>query len=228
MRGYSTSIKQALFFFTLAGITLGVASLVSGALWTGPISTPPNSNVEAPINVGGISQVKDGALGVGSLAVFGNSYVQEKLGIGVINPAQKLDVSGYVRGSSGICIGNDCRTSWPETGIPTPPTCTGSNALQWSGSAWGCVAIQTTSPPKTYSSCTAKNVSNVGNCPATAHLGYCTIPSTTNYIDTCSSSYCTGANVDGKAQCIDGTWNVVNNLQNQTCYELGWWCSEAS
>ena len=36
-----------------------------------------------------------------------------KVGIGTTNPGQKLDVVGYVKGQSGLCIGNDCRTSWP-------------------------------------------------------------------------------------------------------------------
>jgi len=33
------------------------------------------------------------------------------VGIGTVNPSQKLDVAGYVKGT-GLCIGNDCRTSW--------------------------------------------------------------------------------------------------------------------
>ncbi len=36
------------------------------------------------------------------------------VGIGTTNPSQKLDVAGYVKGQSGLCIGNDCRTSWPS------------------------------------------------------------------------------------------------------------------
>ncbi|HBW56321.1 MAG TPA: hypothetical protein DEF27_00380, partial [Oscillatoriales bacterium UBA8482] len=40
------------------------------------------------------------------------------VGIGTTNPTQKLDVAGYVRGSSGLCIGNDCRTSWPVSTAP--------------------------------------------------------------------------------------------------------------
>ena len=35
------------------------------------------------------------------------------VGIGVTSPSQKLDVAGYVKGQTGLCIGNDCRTSWP-------------------------------------------------------------------------------------------------------------------
>ncbi len=42
------------------------------------------------------------------------------VGIGMTNPGYKLDVSGdihsssYVRGDTGLCIGSDCRTSWPS------------------------------------------------------------------------------------------------------------------
>jgi len=35
------------------------------------------------------------------------------VGIGTTGPTQKLDVAGYVKGQTGLCIGNDCRTSWP-------------------------------------------------------------------------------------------------------------------
>ncbi len=38
------------------------------------------------------------------------------VGIGTTAPSQKLDVAGYVKGQSGLCIGNDCRTSWPGGG----------------------------------------------------------------------------------------------------------------
>ncbi len=34
------------------------------------------------------------------------------VGIGNTSPGQKLDVTGYVKGSSGLCIGSDCRTDW--------------------------------------------------------------------------------------------------------------------
>ncbi len=42
------------------------------------------------------------------------------VGIGLTSPAQKLDVNGYVKGT-GVCIGADCRTSWPASS-PTTPT----------------------------------------------------------------------------------------------------------
>jgi len=45
------------------------------------------------------------------------------VGIGTTNPTEKLDVVGNVKGA-GLCIGTDCRTSWPVSGITseTDPT----------------------------------------------------------------------------------------------------------
>lgn len=37
-----------------------------------------------------------------------------KVGIGTAAPTQKMDVVGYVKGQTGLCIGNDCRTAWPS------------------------------------------------------------------------------------------------------------------
>ena len=39
-----------------------------------------------------------------------------KVGIGVTSPTKRLDVDGYVKGRSGLCIGDDCRSSWPGGG----------------------------------------------------------------------------------------------------------------
>lgn len=78
------------------------------------------------------------------------------VGIGTTTPTQKLDVNGYVKGT-GVCIGTDCRTTWPTsssgdiTGSGTTnylPKWTGSssvgNSIVYdSGSS---VGIGTTSP----------------------------------------------------------------------------------
>jgi len=46
----------------------------------------------------------------------GDVYHRGNVGIGITAPTQKLDVNGYVKGRSGLCIGNDCKTSWPSGG----------------------------------------------------------------------------------------------------------------
>ncbi|MEA3344507.1 MAG: tail fiber domain-containing protein [Patescibacteria group bacterium] len=62
-----------------------------------------------------------GCIGSGSSSLWtengANIYRPSgNVGIGTTSPSQKLDVIGYVRGSSGLCIGSDCRTSWPSGG----------------------------------------------------------------------------------------------------------------
>jgi len=81
--------------------------------------------------------------------------VNGNVGIGTTSPSQKLDVNGYVKGT-GICIGGDCRTSWPTGTVSgsgtsgyiakwTSGSAIGSSAIYQSGSN---VGIGTTSPGK--------------------------------------------------------------------------------
>jgi hypothetical protein len=42
----------------------------------------------------------------------GDVFVEGKLGVGTVDPSERLDVDGYVKGQSGLCIGEDCRNSW--------------------------------------------------------------------------------------------------------------------
>ncbi|MEA1925147.1 MAG: hypothetical protein U9M95_04690 [Candidatus Altiarchaeota archaeon] len=45
----------------------------------------------------------------------GGDYIfpsDSKVGIGTENPDKRLEVNGYVKGSSGLCIGDECLNSW--------------------------------------------------------------------------------------------------------------------
>lgn len=54
--------------------------------------------------------------------------VNDNLGVGVAAPTQKLDVAGNVKGT-GLCIGSDCRTSWPASGSSGSTSCTEIGAI---------------------------------------------------------------------------------------------------
>ncbi|MBI4118060.1 MAG: hypothetical protein HY455_00780 [Parcubacteria group bacterium] len=122
--------------FLLALILVVGISYVHAA-WSEPTATPPNNNTAPPINEGAVDQVKDAGLSVDALTVFGDSYITGKVGVGVVpsGSTQKIEAAGYVKGT-GLCIGSDCRTSWPSSGIgsETDPTVTSSvkDGVSWS------------------------------------------------------------------------------------------------
>ncbi|MBI2129779.1 hypothetical protein HYU07_06090 [Candidatus Woesearchaeota archaeon] len=62
------------------------------------------------------------------------------LGIGTVSPTEKLEVAGNIKGT-GLCIGTDCRTSWPSGGS-SQWTTSGSSVYYSTGS----IGIGTTSP----------------------------------------------------------------------------------
>jgi hypothetical protein len=72
------------------------------------------------------------------LAGAGNAVMtitSGNVGIGTTSPSQKLDVAGYVKGQSGLCVGSDCRTSWPTATLSCQQKTGTITAAQpyWSG-----------------------------------------------------------------------------------------------
>ena len=87
----------ALVLLGAAGIAFGVHAATT---FTQPTGTPPNANTSTPINVGGDNQVKEGNIS-----------------------ADTLTGRTTVRATNNLCIGNDCRGSWPEGESDFSSTC---------------------------------------------------------------------------------------------------------
>ena len=75
----------------------------SASTWAGPTQTPPNGNVDTPINVGSSAQIKSGGLSVGAFIANSISYLvgNTGIGIGLTTPRQMLSVGNYLDLYSG-------------------------------------------------------------------------------------------------------------------------------
>lgn len=97
----------------IAGSTLSTFVAIA---WSGPTSTPPDGNVDAPINVGTVDQIKNGNLGANGLAVYGNSILA---GNGTpptyLNFGSIAGETGYgIRDSSGSLEFKSSGGSWAD------------------------------------------------------------------------------------------------------------------
>ena len=106
--------------------------------WTEPTQAPPGGNVPTPLNTGNVGQSKEGGLilntggaamglivqsgkvgiglsdvGIYKMGVGGHLYVGGNVAIN----GGDLNVAGDVKGNR-LCIGDDCRTSWPVSTAP--------------------------------------------------------------------------------------------------------------
>ena len=100
-----------LFLILFAAIALLLAASVLEA-WSGPTASPPQGNVAAPVNVGGVNQVKDGGLSLGALSVFGNALLRAG-GTTYLNfGAGVLDSGHGLRDSAGTMQYKDTGGQW--------------------------------------------------------------------------------------------------------------------
>ncbi len=115
LNNIKTSLKESIKVATIAlAITLGVT--YAFASWTGPVATPPNNNVEAPINVGTVDQIKSGGLGVDTLAVYGNVGVSGYIQVGTTTSSCSSGVEGALKYVSGTGMQYCNGSSWSTLG----------------------------------------------------------------------------------------------------------------
>lgn len=80
-------------------VLLSVGVTYIEAAWSDPSATPPNGNIDVPVNIGTAAQVKNGALSVTGFSNYGGSYFSGNVGIGSSSPAMaKLVISGTTGG----------------------------------------------------------------------------------------------------------------------------------
>lgn len=107
----------------ILALVLSIGVSYAYAAWTAPTQTPPLGNIATPVNIGDNAQIKEGNLMLNNTGAFVNGLIVRygNVGIGVVNPTEKLDVAGKVKGTE-LCIGSDCRNVWPA----------GSGSVDWS------------------------------------------------------------------------------------------------
>lgn len=113
-----TSLKNKKTIFlglALSATVLFLAQIAVG--WTGPTTTPPTGNVNAPINTGSTDQTKNASLGVNGLAVFGNAIMSGSSRY--LNWGSTSGSSGYgLRDNGGTMEYKNSGGSWAALSTP--------------------------------------------------------------------------------------------------------------
>jgi hypothetical protein len=102
--------NKFLLAIAVVGIIVGFSLQFSNA-WVDAPANPPANNVLAPLNAGGAAQTKTGILGVTGLSSSGNITASGVIAAGGLSPSSAGDIAG-----GRLCIGSDCRNSWPVGG----------------------------------------------------------------------------------------------------------------
>jgi hypothetical protein len=159
-------------------------------------------------------------------ATTGDVYVTGKVGVGM-TAVQKLDVSGYVKGT-GLCIGTDCRTAW-STGTVTSITAgTGITLSPSPITSTGTVSVNTTTMQKRITG-TCTTTQGMQTVAANGTVTCLTVSTTNPPCTWKGKTYSGGATCyTGWAQgtyCISGKYDYTRC----TCNSNGSWsCSDVS
>jgi hypothetical protein len=120
------SLQNKKIAFLCLAIVAAVLFLAQVAMsWTGPTASPPDNNVDAPINVGSTDQAKDAALGVEGLAVFGNTLLE---GSAYLNWGSTAGSTGYgLRDNAGSIEYKNSGGNWTSLSAPLGWVVSGNN-----------------------------------------------------------------------------------------------------
>jgi hypothetical protein len=98
----------------IGNVVSGTAAGGDGAYYLGNPSHGISRDGQNTVNIFTLSGGSEGAIRLNTEGSTRLMVTKDgNVGIGTTGPTQKLDVAGYVKGQSGLCIGNDCRNTWP-------------------------------------------------------------------------------------------------------------------
>jgi hypothetical protein len=186
------------FFRTLLATAVATLALVSYAQFVDPQQNPPSGNVSAPLNTGGIPQVKQGNLGVMGLHISSSNP-------GTPAPGYLLDVAGPASFGSLITANARVTQIAASTGTVTPVCVNPAGDLGLCGTpAQGMQVTLTATPASITSGQTStlawSSTPAAVSCTATAGSGFstggaasgtdatATLTSTTTYTVSCTDS----------------------------------------
>lgn len=160
--------KSWLVLFLLLLLLVGADQL--GA-WTIPTDTPPDGNVDAPINTGTDLQIKSGALGVTEI-LTATGTVSKAIVIGeppVPNNGLKLDVNGRM-GADYYCNedGNECFTTRNMFGGMFAETASGTSTCASSNYMTGSCTCPSGFTPKTLITGLTGSANSIRYCSPTS------------------------------------------------------------
>ncbi len=156
----SNFIRTSKITILALALTLGTNMLF--AAWQAPTQTPPNGNVPAPLNQGGVDQTKAGGLAVNAFAAAANSFFAGNVTIGTPTaPAHFKLVDGNQAQGKVLTSDVNGNASWQTNANVSAPT--SAPACSWTGvkAVYGNVNNPSNCSDDVYITCTAGRVTDM-------------------------------------------------------------------